>query len=342
MVYLWFGAALIQSEVIKIFGAALENGGLYALLLILSAFLLVNLIRKAYSYVSHKISKSRAALRAGMGTGNSDLDKTLEIAGYAYDSQQDIFYSIMDPWQRNFGYCRLYDEAAAPLNMIIDCEPIYFEYDSKRWLIQLWKGQYALTTGCELGIYTTKGPDLNIPGVFNGTFYNCASNEDFLYMSCVLQKNSGTLFKREGKHWWLTGFILGEFSEPAELVMLVNITLKDKAMRKAFVKGLINAGYTQNEVSIRGNTVSFTFDKPKTPQPYTRTPATDWIIQRKNELLCSIYQEVTEGSATIEEKVRAIQHNAPGVYEDILNMGKSKQLYEVYSLIRKYLNIREQ
>ena len=32
---------------------------------------------------------------------------------------------------------------------IIDCEPIYFSYGGKRWLIELWKGQYALTTGAE-------------------------------------------------------------------------------------------------------------------------------------------------------------------------------------------------
>ena len=35
----------------------------------------------------------------------------------------DIFYSLNDCWQRDFGYCRLYDEACAPLAMIIDCEP---------------------------------------------------------------------------------------------------------------------------------------------------------------------------------------------------------------------------
>jgi len=45
----------------------------------------------------------------------------------------------------------LYDEAAAPLGMIVDCEPIHFEYKGKRWLIQFWKGQYDLPTGAEVG-----------------------------------------------------------------------------------------------------------------------------------------------------------------------------------------------
>ena len=68
------------------------------------------------------------------------LDKGIEIAGYGYDSEQDIFYCNMDAWQRNMGYSRLYDEATAPLGMILDCEPIYFKYGGKRWLVELWKG----------------------------------------------------------------------------------------------------------------------------------------------------------------------------------------------------------
>src|SRR5665647_1009964 len=76
------------------------------------------------------------------GTGSDELDKAIEIAGYSYDQKQDIFYSTMDPWQRDIGYCRLYDELAAPLGMITDCEPIHFEYLEKKWMIGFWKGQY--------------------------------------------------------------------------------------------------------------------------------------------------------------------------------------------------------
>lgn len=83
------------------------------------------------------------------------LNEFIEPYGYAYDSHQDIFYTKIDAWQREMGYSRLYDEAAAPSSMIIDCEPIYFEYDNKRWLIEFWKGQYGMTTGFEIGVYHT-------------------------------------------------------------------------------------------------------------------------------------------------------------------------------------------
>ncbi len=128
------------------------------------------------------------------------LDKVIATAGYSYDPKE-IFYSNMDAWQRKLGYCRLYDEAAASLGMIIDCEPIYFTYGGKRWLIEFWKGQYDLTTGCEIGVYTTEGFDLDIPSVFKGPFYHAASNEELLQMSLSLKKNGETLLTRVDKHW---------------------------------------------------------------------------------------------------------------------------------------------
>ncbi|SHI16732.1 DUF4474 domain-containing protein [Desulfosporosinus lacus] len=265
-------------------------------------------------------------------TDNSELDKAIEIAGYSYDSIQDIFYSIMNPWQRSIGYCRLFDEAAAPLGMIIDCEPIHFEYNEKKWMIGFWKGQYDLVTGGEIGVYTG-ALDLKIPGFFTGTFYNCASDADLLQMSFILRKNGNVLFTREGEHWWLTGFKLGEFSEPSELTMDINITLKNKLMRDAFIGGLRKTGYSANEFSIDGNSVSFRFATPHSTQPITRTNSTDRIIQRKNELLCEKYQEITKEFDSLQDKVKAIEEQAPELYQKILKIGKSKPLLEVYETV---------
>ena len=263
------------------------------------------------------------------GTGDDDLDKAIEVAGYSYDSKQDIFYSTMDPWQRNIGYCRLFDEAAAPMGMIIDCEPIYFNYNEKKWMIGFWKGQYDLVTGGEIGVYSD-GLELNDFGFLSGTFYSCVSNNDLLQMSYTLKKNGKTLFTREGKHWWLTGFKLGEFSEPSELSMDVAISLKDVTMRDAFVAGLKNVGYSDTELTIYKNTVSFTFGTPHSPQPLTRIPGTDRIIQDKNELLCNMYQDITKSADNFPDKVKAIKEQAPEMYEMIIKIGKSKRLYEMF------------
>jgi hypothetical protein len=270
---------------------------------------------------------------AGIGTrsseGNYTLDEAIEAAGYSYDPKQDIFYSNMDAWQRDMGFCRLYDEASVPLGMIIDCEPIEFEYDGKRWLIEFWKGQYDLTTGGEIGIYTTKSSDINIPGIYNGPFYRSAGDEDVLSMSFSLKKKGKTLLTRQEKHWWLTGFKLGEFSEPSELTMDLSIILKDKTMCDAFVKGLTNTGYSKDEISINGNKVALRFDKPHTVQPITRTPEADLVIQIKNKLLCDKYQEITAGYDNFPDKIKAIKKQAPKLYENVINRQDKTAIWKV-------------
>lgn len=263
-------------------------------------------------------------------TGHAELDKAIELAGYLYDPEQDIFYSNINPWQRSVGYCRLYDEAAAPLGMIIDCEPIYFNYRGTKWMVGLWKGQYDMVSGGEIGIYT-QGLDLDLPGLFKGTFYNAASNNDLLEMSFALRKNGQVLFTREGKHWWLTGFKLGEFSEPSELAMDLNITFIDETMRDAFIAGLKNAGYSDNKFSFVQNTVSLIFDVPCSSQPITRSKEIDGVIQRKNKELCHLYQELTGDYDHFPDKITALETESPALYRKILKMGKSKHAYELFS-----------
>lgn len=72
--------------------------------------------------------------------------------------------------------------------MKIDCEPIYFQYDGRRWLIEFWKGQYGITTGAEVGVYVTDKKDVDIPGIFSGTFYESISDNELLQIEYVLKK----------------------------------------------------------------------------------------------------------------------------------------------------------
>jgi hypothetical protein len=272
--------------------------------------------------IKGKINKGIGRDELDKDIDKSLIDKGIEIAGYGYDPDQDIFYCNMNPWQRNMGYSRLYDEGSAPFGMILDCEPIYFKYGGKLWLIELWKGQYDLNTGCEVGVYTTEESSLDTPEMHKFIFYNCASNEDRLTMSFSLYKNGEQLFSRDDKHWWLSGFKLGEYSEPSELTMELSITLKDQTMCNAFVEGLKNTGYSEKEISIKGNNVSLTFDKPYTPQPITRTPETDRIIQVKNKLLCDKYNDIAKVYDNLKDKINAIKKQAPEIYEEIVDKAK--------------------
>jgi hypothetical protein len=266
----------------------------------------------------------------GNDTDTDVLDKAIAACGYAYDLNQDMFYSIKDAWQRSMGYCRLYDETSAPTGIIVDCEPIYFEYNGKRWLIELWKGQYDLTTGCEIGVYTSNWRSLNIPSIYKNIFYHCANDEEMLQMHVSLIKNGKILCEREDKHWWLAIFKLGEFSEPSELIMNVHITLKDEDMRKAFVEGLMNAGYSAKEILIKENTVSLIFDKPRAPQPYTRTRITDWVIQRKNKYMCDKYQDIAKPINSLAEAIISIMVQAPDIYKKVKNTQGTKKYVKKY------------
>lgn len=307
---------------------------------------------RIYRFISNWINsdeKARTTILPGKRSSSSSssnskinfdaLGDLIDTAGYAYNPEKDIFFSTMEAWQRKMGYCRLYDEAAAPLGMIIDSEPIYFSYGGKRWLIEFWKGQYGMTTGCEVGVYTSNWPDLNIPNVFNGTFYRCASDRDRLYMQFRLKKNGETLLSRKHRHWWLTGFKLGEFSEPSELVLDLYITFKDKKMRNAFVDSLKKVGYTEEEFEISKRIVAVRFDKPHSKQPYSRTPGTDKIVLNRNKKFCEAYQALTGGYSNLSDKLTAVKEQSPELYKEVFNLGKSLPIFETFMKIKDYLNI---
>jgi len=276
-----------------------------------------------------------------IGTDSERLDELnhdLAPFGFSYQPYEDVFYSLMNPWQRDLGYCRLYDEASAAMSMIIDCEPIRFEYRGKKWLIEFWKGQYGMNSGGEVGIYYTDGPDLNIPGIFNGTFYHCVKDQDRINMAFVMRKNGSLLFTRSGYHWWLTGFKLGEFSNPSELSMDITLDLYDKQMAYVFVEALKKNGYKDGEYGVRGRRVFVRFSKPHTAQPLTRTSFTEFIMQRNNESFCDAYNRLTEDYVDTLDKLEIVRNESPNMYNQILNIGKPKAVYEAFNGIKSYLN----
>lgn len=268
----------------------------------------------------------------------SELNEILQPYGFAYSPEKDLFYSITYGWQRDFGYCQLYDEMSAPLCMIIDCEPIRFNYGGKKWLIELWKGQYGMTTGCEIGIYNTDGPTLDIPGFFNGTFYQSASEEDFLPITITLRKKDKVLFSRTDEHWWITGFVLGEFSNPSDLILDIQITLKDTKMCELFVDELIDIGYERENLQISDSTVSFTFNKPFTKQPFTRIPLTETLMQKYNKQNCEAYQLLTKNVTNTLDKLDFVRTESPRMYQQIISIGKPKQLYSDFEKIKSFID----
>lgn len=228
-------------------------------------------------------------------TPTSPLAKLVELAGFLYDPAQDIIYSRMDALQRPLGYAYAYDNAAILMDAIIDCEPIFFEAQNKLWMIELWKGQYGLETGCEIGVYNRPiDPPFYYPLLdavvgerpydpAHSYFYQSADDADRLLMTFTLKRDGVPLFTRGPElHWWLTGFKWGVYSTPEQLTMEISIALPLADMHAGFTAALTAMGYKFTDDGVN---VSFEFATPVAPQPWQGSPLLDTVRQSQQAIV---------------------------------------------------------
>ena len=186
-------------------------------------------------------------------------------AGIAYDPNTGLLYGVdghgllyigFDFDSRYFGFCEIYDKCAPATMMFYNTQRYKFDYEGKNWMIQVWKGQYGITSGAEIGVYT-KSPKNPVE------FYACASDEDCLKMSFDLYKKGELFFHREDEsHWWLTGFAPLTATSASDFEMRASITCKSEEMAKAFAGGLEDNGYVLGQnYWVDGAVVRFNWDK---------------------------------------------------------------------------------
>ncbi|MFR5399517.1 MAG: DUF4474 domain-containing protein [Lachnospira sp.] len=137
------------------------------------------------------------------------LDELMQPFGFLSCPQQNIITSDIDSWQRTFGYTRLFDYSAPHFKMVFDCEPVYFDYDNRTWLIEFWKGQYGISCGAEIGIY--RADTILSPDRLTNARFESISNSLMLPLSMQLFYQGRPLFCIGQTHWWLTGFRPGFF-----------------------------------------------------------------------------------------------------------------------------------
>jgi hypothetical protein len=110
-------------------------------------------------------------------------------------------------------------------------------------------------------------------------------------MSSTLYRKGHKVFSRgPEKHWWLTGFKWGLLSEPEDLRMDVSIECLDAVMTSALVRALTGMGYLN--VQTNGNTVTFTFDRPKTSQPRNDYPQAVSVVRIADQQIVSDYDSL--------------------------------------------------
>ncbi len=203
-----------------------------------------------------------------------DLLEGQQILSYQYSYVDDYYYTNdKEAWQYNFGFGKIYDFVSPYLLLEYDYIRVFFTYEDKDWMLQMWKGQYGMVFyGGEIGIYNRPHVD---DGMSEWTFFNCPAEEDWLNMEMTLwhEEIDGT-WKREftreyDKYWWCTGFKNGHLrqEEPAdELRLTGRITFKDEEMTALVADGLKECGFGVadskdgiglDEIYVEGSDISF-------------------------------------------------------------------------------------
>lgn len=243
------------------------------------------------------------------------LNSLIKPFGFAYLPVQDIMTSTVDAWQREFGYRSLYDRAAVRFHMVIDCEPVYFNYDGRTWMIELWKGQYGLNTGGEIGIY--RADSIVDSSRYKAAAFKSVPDREMLPVYMKLRRKGCALFGVKKRHWWLTGFCVGEYSEPEELVMDACLLFPDEKMLQSFVRSLWRMGYRNEDVCICKRMVHVIFDVPHSRQPRYQAAWRCRIAQWSNRLLCLLYQCLTRPFCRTGDKVLFLYYFCPFIYRQL-------------------------
>ncbi|MCI8824410.1 MAG: DUF4474 domain-containing protein [Lachnospiraceae bacterium] len=239
----------------------------------------------------------------------ADLNKLIKPFGFLYDVRQDIFYSSMNPWQRKMGYGRIYDTMAPSMNMIIDCEPVCFRYDNREWMIELWKGQYGIAAGAEIGVYIKKD-----------NFYQSVEDDELLNMRFSLYHENHMIIHRQDRHWWLTGFKLGQYNRRRDLIMEAEILFPTMEMRDAFLTACRKLGYRRENLTYSSRSVWICFDRPKSKQPGRCLWLYKKYIQGVNRRNCKRFCKYTKCFDRTIDKIAYIRYAFPHLYHIIVKI----------------------
>lgn len=251
------------------------------------------------------------------------LNDLAEPFGFCYYPEQDIMTSTIDAFQKDFGYRSLYDKSALKFQMVFDCEPIYFNYANRTWMIELWKGQYGINIGAEIGIY--QADTIIPPDQYAKTTFHGVDESEMLPISMNLNYKGQPLFSYNHIHWWLTGFSTGSYCSPEDLVLDVSIIFPNEKMQKSFVESLFRTGYSPCDIEICCNTVSFTFSIPHTRQPRLVCRKRAAFSQWRNRISLKLYRFTTRPFTHTMDKILYLYFYLPPAFRHMLRLQKHRK-----------------
>lgn len=210
-------------------------------------------------------------------------EELMSSFGLSYDKRRNILYEMPDKEKTGEGVSMLYGD--------VECETIPFFYNNCRWKLYLQKGQYRIATGGKLTIISE-------------------DTAQKLWIGFTLRKYGKVLFVQKGFQRNQTGFLLGEWSNKKNLSMDVEISFPNIDMCDAFLEGLYHVGYSREECRIMGNTIYFSFKRPKTILPI-KDGSFQTVRRWWNQGVCRLYRWKTRDYRRTMERLLYLKEMSP-------------------------------
>ncbi len=178
-------------------------------------------------------------------------EKGMMRIGFNTNAYEQLVYAPMYCWMRDFGFCIEYDFLCYLLPVYrYNTRRFKFDYAGKEWMVQIWKGNYLITNGGEVGMYNREA------GSF-GSFYNVITDEERVNMTLQISHGDEMLVNiGETTHWWVNGFKLANrLYSPRSLDMKFSLELYDEEMVKAFCEAVDKNIHHDVTYTVEGNKV---------------------------------------------------------------------------------------
>lgn len=249
------------------------------------------------------------------------LNTLINPFGYLYEPCQDIFSTTKDAWQKHFGFTEKYNDMSPYFNMVFDSQTIYFNYGSKTWLIELWKGQYGINSGGEIGIYYADG--IIPPNLLDKTLFKAVSDEDMLPFTLELVRYGKVIAMLGMRHWWLTIFDMGVFTRPKHLSINVSITFPDYEMLYSFAESLESC---RKDISYRIErlTVFLTFNNSITHYSLWKHVVRGFSLFQ-DKTFCSLFNFITRPFDNSGDKILYLYYYLPFAFRRTLRLHRFKR-----------------
>ena len=246
------------------------------------------------------------------------LNELAEPLGYTYNCQCGFFSSTLDAWQKTAGYTWLYDYLAPRFQMVIDALPVYFDYQGRTWLIEFWKGQYGINTGAEIGIY--HADRLLTEDEYKTTLFHAVKDDEMLPCALKLCINGFDCVQFTERHWWLTAFLPGCFSDPGDLSLTSSICFPDEEMIDAFYEGLCHTGQNVENVIFQDLCITFTYHVFADENLGLLTRLRRRRTQCINRIFCKLYAWITGPFLRTEDRILYLYYYFPAAFRKLLRL----------------------